>query len=396
MFCCNICTPIVQLSPTTFKYFYSAMTIVPLELCDYIIDFLHNDRRALAACSLTCRAWLPAARFHLFDSIVLYNARLCTAFNRLLENSPALGLYVRELSIAKLSSSGRLEEDAAELSFVQRLLPSIFRHLVQLKSLGLSLLDVNVTIRSSLAQRLSVTELVLQYCQFPAFADFLLLFYSFPQLQSLTVRGVTWMAGFVGLHPRSTVAPRLRKLVLGRDIDIEALVKWMLVGSHYHDIESISMCCTSEGDASAVGPLLEALGPSLKHLELDWYRSTIKNVSLPSAFAIHHCTSLNTVSLRCVISYECTLPWVTSFLSDLNSTQIRKIAFEIRLLGSLDALDWEAIGGLLSEPRFSNLRTVLFKVVLWSGVYFNQAEVKSLIRYRLSNLDSKGLIQFTS
>ncbi|KAI0936518.1 hypothetical protein AcV5_004635 [Taiwanofungus camphoratus] len=372
------------------------MTIVPLELCDYIIDFLHNDRRALAACSLTCRAWLPAARFHLFDSIVLYNARLCTAFNRLLENSPALGLYVRELSIAKLSSSGRLEEDAAELSFVQRLLPSIFRHLVQLKSLGLSLLDVNVTIRSSLAQRLSVTELVLQYCQFPAFADFLLLFYSFPQLQSLTVRGVTWMAGFVGLHPRSTVAPRLRKLVLGRDIDIEALVKWMLVGSHYHDIESISMCCTSEGDASAVGPLLEALGPSLKHLELDWYRSTIKNVSLPSAFAIHHCTSLNTVSLRCVISYECTLPWVTSFLSDLNSTQIRKIAFEIRLLGSLDALDWEAIGGLLSEPRFSNLRTVLFKVVLWSGVYFNQAEVKSLIRYRLSNLDSKGLIQFTS
>ncbi|KAG7447428.1 uncharacterized protein BT62DRAFT_892499 [Guyanagaster necrorhizus] len=39
----------------------------PPELCDRFIDFLHDDRKALKECSLVCRAWIPASRFHLFE-----------------------------------------------------------------------------------------------------------------------------------------------------------------------------------------------------------------------------------------------------------------------------------------------------------------------------------------
>ena len=41
------------------------------ELTDHIIDFLHDDRLALSACALTHPTWLPASRFHLFNTITV-------------------------------------------------------------------------------------------------------------------------------------------------------------------------------------------------------------------------------------------------------------------------------------------------------------------------------------
>ncbi|KAF9066123.1 hypothetical protein BDP27DRAFT_1151553, partial [Rhodocollybia butyracea] len=38
----------------------------PQELVDEIIGFLHDDKGGLLHCSLVCRAWMPAARYHLF------------------------------------------------------------------------------------------------------------------------------------------------------------------------------------------------------------------------------------------------------------------------------------------------------------------------------------------
>ncbi|RPD55193.1 hypothetical protein L226DRAFT_616343 [Lentinus tigrinus ALCF2SS1-7] len=40
-----------------------------MELTDQIIDHLHADRAALQTCSLVCRSWQPAARFHLFNTM---------------------------------------------------------------------------------------------------------------------------------------------------------------------------------------------------------------------------------------------------------------------------------------------------------------------------------------
>ncbi|KAJ6611308.1 hypothetical protein B0H10DRAFT_2224185 [Mycena sp. CBHHK59/15] len=45
------------------------MSKLPSELCDEIIDYLHTDAATLAVCALVCRAWVPASRFHLFESI---------------------------------------------------------------------------------------------------------------------------------------------------------------------------------------------------------------------------------------------------------------------------------------------------------------------------------------
>ena len=43
--------------------------VIPQELFDIILDFLHNDVAALCSASLVCKSWLPASRFHLFSEI---------------------------------------------------------------------------------------------------------------------------------------------------------------------------------------------------------------------------------------------------------------------------------------------------------------------------------------
>ncbi|KAL4246646.1 hypothetical protein ABKN59_008145 [Abortiporus biennis] len=45
--------------------------VLPQELTDTIIDFLHDDRNTLKSCSLVCHSWIPATRFHLFRRITL-------------------------------------------------------------------------------------------------------------------------------------------------------------------------------------------------------------------------------------------------------------------------------------------------------------------------------------
>ena len=44
-------------------------SMVPQELFDMILDFLHNDVAALRNAGLVCKSWLPTSRFHLFSEI---------------------------------------------------------------------------------------------------------------------------------------------------------------------------------------------------------------------------------------------------------------------------------------------------------------------------------------
>jgi hypothetical protein len=72
------------------------MDLLPQEITDHIIDFLHDDREALYACSLVCRKWVPSSRTHLFWAV---RSSGTPTFSRLLEFTPQIGLYVRDLSV---------------------------------------------------------------------------------------------------------------------------------------------------------------------------------------------------------------------------------------------------------------------------------------------------------
>ena len=71
---------------------------LPVELTDICIDQLHNDKRSLSACGLTCKAWLPASRYHLFSDVLL-RPNDYTPFSELLEapSSYSVASVVRRL-----------------------------------------------------------------------------------------------------------------------------------------------------------------------------------------------------------------------------------------------------------------------------------------------------------
>ncbi|EMD42170.1 hypothetical protein CERSUDRAFT_79767 [Gelatoporia subvermispora B] len=369
------------------------MPNIPPELSDYIVDFLYNDPASLRACSLTCRAWVPTARLHLLEKVTLLTPRMCASFDRLMEASPNLGAYVQEFNVAKLTMTGMSAQDtAAALTMAEHVLPRIFTHLSNVRSFSVSCLDADVAIIISLAQHPSVSELILEYCQFPSFGDFVDLFHSFPQLRNLTMRGVTWRSKELGPRARPE-PPRLQSVELGKDMDMSTLTRWMVEESLHRDVESLSIACVTEDDVIAAEPFLEALGPALKNLEFHWFCSGMY-VTLPSSFTIESCTKLRTLSLHSPVTFDCyALPWITSLLSHIASNDIESIALEVRLLGDLNAINWEGIEELLAEPKFKSLRTLLIKVLLWKGTTDDLAEVKSDIRARLSQLELKGIVR---
>jgi hypothetical protein len=71
---------------------------LPAELTDICIDHLHNEKRSLSACGLTCKAWLPASRYHLFSDVLL-RPNDYTPFCELLEapSSYSVASVVRRL-----------------------------------------------------------------------------------------------------------------------------------------------------------------------------------------------------------------------------------------------------------------------------------------------------------
>ncbi|GBE78237.1 hypothetical protein SCP_0111200 [Sparassis crispa] len=369
------------------------MPTVPPELSDYIVDFLHNDYPSLKACCLASRDWLATARYHLFESVTLHNPRLCEAFKQLMERSPTIGSFVQEINISRLIGPGTTTYTGAERHLLEQSLSSIFVCLDHVKTLSVAMLDISATIQSGLVNRPSVTELVLQYCTLPAFQDFIQLFHCYPLLESLNLHGVTWKSKSFRPLSRST-SVHLRKLVVGRDVDTTTLLEWMLAESIHGSIESLSICCTSERDAVVVAPLLEILGPQLAHLDLHWNLPAAKSIRLPPVLSVERCTSLRELSLYCAVPYDCTLLWLTALLSGLRAAHLEVIVVNLRVLGNLEAIDWEAAEKILSE--ITSLRSLLFRIKLWVGVYANRLEVETSIRGSLSHLDSKGLLSFAS
>lgn len=163
-----------------------------------------------------------------------------------------------------------------------------------------------------------MTELRLEYCQFPTFGDFADLVESFPRLESLDLVGVTWQDGFRAASESSSASgsesesrspesrsaspcavPRagtssggtwrnLRRLTLGKDVDVESVTQWLLARSLHLDIETLSVCCTSQKHVMAVGSFVRALGPSsLRHFDLNWaLQASASTFQIPFFFAL--------------------------------------------------------------------------------------------------------------
>lgn len=77
---------------------------LPTEIHDIIIDHLHDDRHALAACALVCKAWLDTSRHHLFGEtkiLVFYVPKLAKVLQTavVLPGCCPLHTHIRSLTV---------------------------------------------------------------------------------------------------------------------------------------------------------------------------------------------------------------------------------------------------------------------------------------------------------
>jgi hypothetical protein len=103
---------------------------LPPELCDMIVDHLHDNKAALANCTLVCRSWLRAARYHLFDSIYIHLERDLDAlehFLAYLRSRPSVRTYVKDICFDGFIETQDPPDtlDSAFLSSITELLPKV-------------------------------------------------------------------------------------------------------------------------------------------------------------------------------------------------------------------------------------------------------------------------------
>lgn len=255
------------------------MSHFPPELSDYILDFLHDDREALKACSLTTRKWRPAARYHLYRKVSLPSIQACRTFCEVMKEAPFLAAFTREVGISNTNFEFSPDVDGAQTQELDHLWSTVLPALIAVERLQVSFLKIDEVFQTNLRKNLNtVTELSMQYCRFPSFFNLVAAVHSFPSLKNCTLRGLSWdeSPGPASASPLRTLdpCPKLAKLTLGRDLPLEALVSWLLAEDVCRELTVFSGCCSSTVDAVLLGETLRSASPTLKELELDWYSSS--------------------------------------------------------------------------------------------------------------------------
>jgi hypothetical protein len=72
---------------------------LPPEVLDQIIDILSSHKRALRSMAVSCRAFLPRARYHLLHAARVRRPAQAVKLITVLENSPHLHAFIRRLRV---------------------------------------------------------------------------------------------------------------------------------------------------------------------------------------------------------------------------------------------------------------------------------------------------------
>ncbi|KZT02320.1 uncharacterized protein LAESUDRAFT_685559 [Laetiporus sulphureus 93-53] len=392
--------------------------VLPLELYDEAIDHLWDDPKALAACSLTCRAWVPTSRLHLFRTVRVQNAKHCAGFAAVLAAAPVIARYVHRLTISAeydgFDQSGQAVEDDEWVNDVVKWVDK----LECVRTVGLSRLRWGALMPETqdTLMRLfkNVRMLFLFEVRFDASRDVLDFLSAFPVLDELYFHGVSWahespaplmLSGRESLSKPQIMAKdqermQLSYLFLDPRSSPMLVTEWLLSHPSEQRLRTIQLCWREIDNMKAVGDLLHASGASLECLLVEFPDGVPEQAVLENEISLVHNTGLRSVHFgglnvqasRVFLSNHL-FPWVTAMLSQIRSTQLQEITFEFEITTVRDllSLDWERIDRDLSRQEFKGL-LVLFYVSCEDSVATVTKEVQELISGRLGGFRERGTL----
>ncbi|KAL6305567.1 hypothetical protein BKA93DRAFT_218594 [Sparassis latifolia] len=310
---------------------------LPLELRSLIVEYLIDDRRSLVALTFTCHEWRGLSQAHLLRRISVVGEHRLYELLWLLDARPEAGAWIHELCVSTLDS--QLQNNW--IYTIPVLLPTrltALRTLTFTNVQDFARYDEDKFFPNQFPRFPSVRTLNVMHCTLPlgAFVEYVSLF---KNLDNLLIEGFQLSAEpakFVRqvdpwdgvVIPPSSCLARLRSFVLDHAFVLNPMsaahacptlnfVRWI---GHASSLRTLSLSITKDLDLPNVGRLISALGPSLEHLGLGFYR---KEGNLGTNFIdyidLSSCTSLRAFALE-----QGNLSPIP-FLSQLASPRLRKV-----------------------------------------------------------------------
>ena len=253
------------------------LPVLPPELVDETIDHLWDDHKALRACGLTCRSWVPSSRLHLFRTIQLRTAEDCIKLSTLVQTSPIISHCIRKLAIDpeyKVDEDGRSAEDSSWINEAANLLSKLNRvHTLALSRMNWGSLSP-WTKNAFSGVLTSAKSLFLFEVRFETSGDVLQFLSRFPTLSELYFHGVSWdreTSTQEFLHDGCDKQRMdLTYLFLDAKSSPTLVTDWLLGHPSEKKLRTIQLCWRDMENTCKLGALLQSTGSELECLRVEF------------------------------------------------------------------------------------------------------------------------------
>ncbi|KAI0696139.1 hypothetical protein C8T65DRAFT_537129, partial [Cerioporus squamosus] len=163
---------------------------LPLEVEENVIDQLSRDVESLRSCSLTCRGWLPRARYNLVASICVRSREDLYSICDYFRLNPRMATSVANLSI--MPGAGQKNRR----SLLETIPVALLSRLLTLRSYCIQNIpgDIGISFHATtlihVKTYLHVEELTLRWTKFRAIGELARLLIALPQLRCLDCTGL--------------------------------------------------------------------------------------------------------------------------------------------------------------------------------------------------------------
>ena len=251
-------------TPTNLKMIPSPR--LPIELCEFVIDHLsiYDDKATLHACSLTCKAFLHASRYHLFYHVQLTDRQATRFLDIILcstHSSTSPCAYVRKLTISKWGHG--------DLRWLNEALPFLAISLLKVTILELYLLQWSQLDDAAKTAILSgfedVKHLTIAFSLFETPEQMNQFIASFPSMIDLTCSETCWGEDRALVTPRIPLPRSLTTITL--DGSQSEFFDQLISLNPHHGVRALNFY-NGTNDTKRLGNLLQTLGSSLEHVGL--------------------------------------------------------------------------------------------------------------------------------
>lgn len=230
------------------------------ELIARIIDYLHEDIRSLKNCSLTSHVFLSCSRHAIFQHVHL-NLRNGYKFSNLLESSPGIAPYVKEVHVTVSPRESP--------PWIDHYLPAISAKLPNVHTLHLGGRALYKS--APLLGFQSIKNLHIIACEFESTNAFLTLLASLPDLVKAYTHEMCVYRDLVvdDGPPMSRTPSNFKSLTFNSSRgDPEKSANWLISRSFNTTIEYFAVCPLQEVGLRPMGKFVKACGGVLKHFKL--------------------------------------------------------------------------------------------------------------------------------